>query len=171
MAGKSRLSHMEQQWVEDLVGDLCRSASVNIREEAYRQAAWVAFLDCRRAWRGAYGDAFWNQAVQEMDLAIRAEKAIRDKHLFQELSLNKPVSPESETPYLDFLPGACGDCSNRVAFYDFLDRLPQGQHQLSSSVLQGYTPGEICSHFRWTLEEYLSHLEGLQDALLRYEAI
>lgn len=171
MAGKSPLSDTERYWVEALTEDLCRAASVDNREEAYRQISWEAFLSCFRSWHGAYGDAFWDRAAQEMELAILSEKSSRDRHLFQELSLHKPVSPESETPYLDFLPGACGDCANRVAFFDFLARLPLAQNQLSSSVLRGYSPAEICFRYRWTIEEYLAHLEGLQDALLSYEAI
>lgn len=171
MAGKSPLSDTERYWVETLTEDLCRAASVDNREDAYRQISWEAFLSCFRSWHGAYGDAFWDRAAQEMDLAIRAEKSGRSKLRNRELSLDKPVSPESETPYLDFLPGACGDCANRVAFFDFLARLPLAQNQLSSSVLRGYSPAEICFRYQWTTEEYLAHLEGLQDALLSYEAI
>ena len=171
MAGKSQLSDTERCWVEALTEDLCLAASVDNKEEAYRQVSWVAFLSCFRSWHGAYGDAFWDQAAQEMDLAIQTEKSGRGKIRIRELSLNKPVSPESEIPYLDYLPGAFGDCSNRVAFYDFLERLPLAQSQLSSSVLRGYSPAEICFHYQWTSEEYLAHLEGLQEALLRYEAI
>ena len=56
--------------------------------------------------------------------AILFDKKERTSLLYRELSLDCPISRNSEETFLDRLPAKNGDFTNGVAFFDFIGRLP-----------------------------------------------
>lgn len=168
MAKRHELSPQEADWVNQLIVDICEEEHVNADDDQYRMVGWTAFLECYRKNNGYLGDSFWNRTIEAMENAIHAEKANLSNQRFRELSLNHSIRDDTEETFLDFLPSKVGDCSNRVAFFDFLSRLPKELGQLSNSILQGYSPSEICAYYHWSAEEFLSHREHLRQALQEY---
>ena len=170
MARRRRLSQQECQWVNAAITELCRQLSLNPGDEEYRSVSWLAFQSFFQSYFPVWEPAFWPEAYRRMEDAIRLEKQIRSFRLYRSTSLDLPLLQDGRETFLDRLRSQTGDFTNWVAFYDFLERLPEEPHQLAWRLIQKDTLEEARSCLGWTSSQLCEVMERLREEVALYEA-
>lgn len=173
MRRKRTLSQLEIQWVNSMIQDLCIQNNLSPQDDEYRSAAWEAFVDHYhhhpQVWNPT---SFWPCAISHMDHAIQKEKCARSQYLYQLLSLDTPLSQDSDNPgtLLDLLP-IQGDFTNGTAFRDFICRLPSDLYALSSRLLNRDSLEEARSDLGWDCHRLCNAVAQLRKHMTEYEQI
>lgn len=171
MRRKRQLSQQEALWVSEYIESACGQAALDPQDEEYRSAGWASFMTHYRSCDCLWAPDFWSDVQEHIAEAIWQEKQKRTARLYQELSLNRLLLPESNESFLDLLPARSGDFTNGVAFFDYIGHLPQTLRCLARYILEGYTLEEARSHLGWSAETLLSAVEELRRAMRAYEEI
>lgn len=164
----------ERRLIDGFIKDICRSIGLPQGIRDLHQCAWEAFLSVYRDAPFAFcGDGIsgWKRAYLIIREALLQEKRDLDFWLYEQESLDIPVSPEIPVPRLELLSMPHGDFQNSVCLHDFLHRIKSRDTRLMAyDLMAGDTIDEIRTYRRWSrdptyrtynrlrlrMEEYLS---------------
>ena len=110
---KRDFSPRERRLIDGFIKDICRSIGLPQGIRDLHQCAWEAFLSVYRDAPFAFcGDGIsgWKRAYLIMREALLQEKRDLDFWLYEQESLDIPVSPEIPVPRLELLSMPHGDC-------------------------------------------------------------
>lgn len=166
---KRDFSPRERRLIDGFIKDICPQGIMDLH-----QCAWEAFLSVYRDAPFAFcGDGIsgWKRAYLIIREALLQEKRDLDFWLYEQESLDIPVSPEIPVPRLELLSMPHGDFQNSVCLHDFLHRIKSRDTRLMAyDLMAGDTIDEIRTYRRWSrdhtyrtynrlrlrMEEYLS---------------
>ena len=165
------LSRQESLWVEEIIRQLCALHNVRALDEDYHAAAWAAFWSAFCNFYNISSPDFWPYAYRQINTALRREKQRRSEQIYRLLSLDAPAAPNTGETFLDRLPARQGDFTESVAFWDFLNHLPQGPAQLAARLVNQDSMEEARSFLGLTDQELCQTVVQLREALTRYQNI
>lgn len=160
---KRDFSPRERRLIDGFIKDICRSIGLPQGIRDLHQCAWEAFLSVYRDAPFAFcGDGIsgWKRAYLIIREALLQEKRDLDFWLYEQESLDIPVSPEIPVPRLELLSMPHGDFQNSVCLHDFLHRIKSRDTRLMAyDLMAGDTIDEIRTYRRWSQGSHLSNLQ------------
>ena len=121
MKRKNRdFSPRERRLIDGFIKDICRSIGLPQGIRDLHQCAWEAFLSVYRDAPFAFcGDGIsgWKRAYLIIREALLQEKRDLDFWLYEQESLDIPVSPEIPVPRLELLSMPHGDTIDEIRTY------------------------------------------------------
>lgn len=169
-----RFSHREEKLVDGMIQSISRNISLaESYDDEARDIGWSAFLSVYGKypawflWTGAGG---WARAYLEIQKELLAFKTWINSSYYT-VSLDQPLSGESETPRIDLLPTCHGDFAMHVCLQDYLAQLPEDEQWLVRTLTDGYSVEEIPVIFRCDPGELDELYRRLRESMMRYLAI
>ena len=151
MSAARSFSRREEAIIDNMIqGVICDLSLGKRHEDELRSIGWHAFLSVydagpeRFRWAGEDG---WTQAYLQIRSELAAYKAEQNRK-YHTVSLDQPISSDSETPLRNLLPTCHGDFAQHICLRDYVSRLPENERWLARTLERGYTLEEIPSAFR-----------------------
>ena len=168
------LSRRERGMVEEAITRVCRAIPVDERDPDFRQRGWEAILSVYRSDPGGFSPGEprgWHRAYRLAWDAILRERDAVWRLLYQERSLDAPLSPGGETPLGRLLHLPHGGFEGSVCFSDFLDRLPRDLRRMAFGMMEGDTLAELRGCYHWSWDHAYRTFNQLRQAVEEYEGI
>lgn len=172
------LSSREERMVEAFIDDICHQLSLDIRNPRdaryYRNIGWVGFLEVYRnqpdSFRG-HGRLGWGSAALAIHEKLLTEKRAQEFSLYHTVSLEAPISAETETPRIELLGSPRGDHQNSVCFQDYLERLTLEDSDagfLARCLINKDTLDEVRLVYQWSSPRVYRAFNALRSAMEEY---
>ena len=168
---RRRFSRREENLIDQMILDIGRDLSLPKRlEEDARSIGWCTFLDVYQKypaqflWTGVGG---WARVYLEIQTELYAFRA-RENARYYTPSVDQPLAAESKTPLLHIFRAKHADFRSYVCLRDYVQRLPEDEKWLASTLSIGYTLAEIPVLFRCEKEELAQIHDRLQRSMMEY---
>lgn len=171
---RHKWSEHDRAQVKRLTDALCKNLGISGLDADYQSIGWEGFLTVYRNDPGAFlnaGKRGWKNAAELIDRRLREEKAARERLFYQSVSLDAPVSEETNITRLQIFPGKQGDFQNSVCFRDYLEGLDDWSHdakELAFALANGDSPEETRQELCWDQARMDQAMEIVRLAMTEY---
>ena len=168
------LSRREKRMVEDAITRMCRALGVSETDAELRQTAWVEILSVyRNDPKGFQGDSMqgWRRAYDVAGNAILKEVHCCQQQIYGQISLDKPISGDTEATLLQLLHSPSGNFENGVCLRDYLSRQPLDVQRTARAMIAGEPLSQLQFCYQWTWDYTLQTLDDLRAAMRAYQQI
>lgn len=145
-------SPREQRLINGFIKGICRAQHISDRSEDLYQCAWEAFLSVYRDTPDAFsssGLCGWKRAYLIIWDALTEAKQQNNFWIYNQTSLDQPVSCEVPVTRTQLLQAPHSDFQNSVCFHDYLQHMGQDIRRTAYCLINGSSIDEIQSYYGW----------------------